>query len=67
MGEEYQYVVCALKNGKVDQAITDPYPFGDSNPAYARLMKMEFSYLTTKNHQLRIAGNVSLSSFKRNT
>lgn len=67
MGEDYLYLVCAFENGKMVMAVNDLYPFGDKNPAYARLMKMEFSYLTTKNHQLRIAGDVKLNSFKRNT
>lgn len=68
MGEDYQYVA-ALKNadGKVYGLVTDIYEWGYSNPGYARLMKMESTYLTTRNHQLRFTGNVNVSGFKRVT
>lgn len=67
MGEDYQYCICAVENGKVKTTVTDLYPFGDTNPAYARLMKMEYSYITSRQHQLRLMGNVSLNSLKKNT
>lgn len=77
MGEDYQYVIMLYTLG---QSIVDPNvktvigkmahnikPIGPKNVAYGRLMKMEYSFLTSKKHQLRLMGNVTLSSFKRNT
>lgn len=68
MGEDYQYVA-ALKDpeGKVYGLVTDVYEWGYENPGYARLMKMESTFLTTKNHQLRFTGNVNVTGFKRVT
>lgn len=68
MGEDYQYVVVALdKDGKCKYLLNDLLPYGDENPAYARLMRMDSSFLVSRAHQLRLQGNVSLTSFKRNT
>lgn len=68
MGEDYQYVVAECdSSGKVIALLTNLKPFGPNNPAYARLMRMEYSFLTDKYHQLKFAGDVSVSNFKRNT
>lgn len=68
MGEEYQYVL-GIKdmNGKCYGLVTDIYDWGYENPGYGRLMKMDSIFLTTKNHQLRLTGGVSISSYKKNT
>lgn len=69
MGAEYQYVVCGCDTtGKVISTLISPFPYGSKvNGGYGRLMHMPASYLTTKNHQLRLQGNVTLSALKRNT
>lgn len=72
MGEDYQYVVARplTKTNKDDPDVVlfnDIYPFGPENPAYGRLMKMDASYLTSRGHQLRLQGNVTLSNFRHNT
>lgn len=79
MGEDYQYIV-VLKhpdpnpdddptiNYQKSYALVIPiYEWGYENQGYGRLTKMESTFLTTKNHQLRLTGNVSVSSLKRNT
>lgn len=68
MGEEYQYVVLG-KNPKTSKSyfLTDLKPFGPKNKGYARLMRMDSAYLTTRNHQLRLQGNLQITNLKRNT
>lgn len=68
MGEEYQYVVIATTDAGVCKYFLSPLlPYGDTNPGYARLMRMDSTYLVTRAHQLRLQGNVQVSNFKRNT
>lgn len=67
MGEDYQYaIVQKKKDGTARFLLNNLKPFGVGNPAYGRLMRMEHSFLTDKHHQLKLAGDVSLSSYKRN-
>jgi hypothetical protein len=44
----------------------DLFPFGFENEGYARLMKMEATFLASRWHQLRLLGNVTVGDFKRN-
>lgn len=68
MGEEYQYVAIATDdNGICKFYLNKLAPYGDTNPGYARLMRMDSTYLVSRAHQLRLQGNVSLSGLKRNT
>lgn len=67
MGEDYQYVICAVIDDKVTYLLNDLRPFGTKNPGYARLMRMDSAYLTTRQHQLRLQGNLQITNFKRNT
>lgn len=68
MGERYMYVFCIMDSeNRLDQFFISPTPYGASNPGYGRLMSMEALYLTTRNHQLRCIGNLTISNFKRNT
>lgn len=68
MGEDYIYVGGVRnENGILKGLVASPYPWNYSNGGYARLMKMDSTFLTTKNHQLRLQGNVTVSSLKRNT
>lgn len=67
MGEDYQYVIGEIQNGKLKHFLNDIYPFGDTNPGYARLMRMDSAFLTTRKHQLRLQGNLKITNFKRNT
>ena len=68
MGEEYQYVVGVKDfDGKCYATVIDVYDWGYENPGYARLMRMDSVFLTTKNHQLRLQGGVNITSYKRNT
>lgn len=48
MGEDYQYVICAVIDDKVTYLLNDLRPFGTKNPGYARLMRMDSAYLTTR-------------------
>ena len=70
MGEDYQYVL--TKNPVFDPQVHKIHllsplnPFGPENPGYGRLMRMESTYLTDQFHQLRLSGNVQVSSLKRN-
>lgn len=68
MGEDYQYVFCSLEEdgNAVKYLLTPLTPFGPKNPGYGRLMRMEASYITSRKHQLRLHGNVTLSNFKKN-
>lgn len=67
MGEDYQYVCISVNDkGECKEFLTPLAPYGTSNPGYARLMRMDSSYLVSRAHQLRIQGNVQLSGFKRN-
>lgn len=67
MGEDYQYaIIQKKKDGTARFLLNNLKPFGTTNPAYGRLMRMEHSFLTDKHHQLKLAGDVSLSSYKRN-
>lgn len=68
MGEEYQYVAIALDHKKRCKFYLNSLtPYGSTNPGYARLMRMDSTYLVTRAHQLRLQGNVQVSGFKRNT
>lgn len=68
MGEEYQYVgVLKEANGLMVELFDDLYKFGEGTEGYARLTKMEVSFLNNRYHQLRLHGGVNISSFKRNT
>lgn len=67
MGIDYQYTVAVVNNGIVQQLLNDLYPFGKDNPGYARLGKMEATFLTSRGHQLRLQGDVNITGFKRNT
>lgn len=68
MGEDYQYILAVKdREGKVKNLVCDIYEWGYNNPGYARLMRMDSVFLTTKNHQLRLTGNVNISTFKRVT
>lgn len=68
MGEEYQYVACLVDEyGKVYRVFEKMSLQGEGTGGYARLMNMEVSFLTTRYHQLRLHGGVSISAFKRNT
>lgn len=67
MGEDYQYVAILTKDEVCKYYLNDLVPYGDMNPGYARLTRMDSSFLVSKAHQLRIQGNVQLSGFKRNT
>lgn len=67
MGEEYQYVVALVdKYGNVYRVFEKMTNEGIGSGGYARLMNMEVSFLTTRHHQLRLHGGVSISGFKRN-
>lgn len=67
MGEEYQYVACLVdKFDKVYRVFEKMTNSGEGTGGYGRLMNMEVSFLTTRHHQLRLHGGVSISSFKRN-
>lgn len=67
MGEEYQYVACLVNQyNKVYKVFEKMTNNGEGSGGYARLMSMEVSFLTTRYHQLRLHGGVSISSFKRN-
>lgn len=69
MGEDYQYIACLVNiDNQVYATVISVYDWGYTNPGYARLMNMDSTvFLTTKKHQLRLQGNVNISSFKRNT
>lgn len=66
MGDEYIYTVCQTDTKGDIKALLLPLTWGFENPGYARLMRMDSSYLTTRRHQLRLQGDVQLSAFKRN-
>lgn len=67
MGEEYQYVACLVNQyNKVFKVFEKMTAAGEGTGGYARLMFMEASFLTTRHHQLRLHGGVSISAFKRN-
>lgn len=67
MGEEYQYVACFVNQyNKVFKVFEKMTTAGEGTGGYARLMFMEASFLTTRHHQLRLHGGVSISAFKRN-
>lgn len=68
MGEDYMYVgLVRDKYRKPKGLVMTPFPWGFKHPGYARLMRMDSIFLTTRKHQLRLQGNVSVSSLKRNT
>lgn len=68
MGEEYQYIACIVNGyGEVSNLVVDVYDWGYDNPGYGRCTKFDAVFLTTRQHQLRLEGNVSIASFKRNT
>lgn len=68
MGEEYQYIaVLKDADGIAYALVEDVYDWGYTNCGYGRLMHMDSVFLTTKNHQLRLQGNVNVTSLKRNT
>ena len=68
MGEDYEYIGCAMDSqGNMSAFLMSPFPYGYKNKGYGRLMFMGAAYLTTCKHQLRLQGNVSISAFKRNT
>lgn len=68
MGEEYIYIAAIRgENGTLKELVCSPYPWGYSHGGYGRLMKMDSVFLTTRDHQLRLQGNVQVSSLKRNT
>lgn len=68
MGEEYQYIACVVNAyGEVTNLIVDVYDWGYNNPGYGRCTKFDAVFLTTRQHQLRLEGNVSIASLKRNT
>lgn len=68
MGEEYQYIaVLKDADGIAYALVEDIYDWGYDNPGYGRLMHMDSVFLTTRNHQLRLQGNVNITAFKRNT
>lgn len=72
MGEDYQYVIViktVSEDGtvKTSKMAHNVKPIGPKNPAYGRLMRMEYSFLTSKRHQLRLMGNVQISNLKVNT
>ena len=66
MGEDYQYIAFLCDNEKVVRLLTSYIPFGFDNIGYGRLTRMDSAFLTTKYHQLRLEGNVVLSSLKKN-
>lgn len=67
MGEDYQYIGCLCDSDKCVNFFTEAIAnFGFGNPGYGRLTRMDSAFLTTKYHQLRLQGNVSLTSFKKN-
>lgn len=68
MGEDYQYIaVLKDADGIAYALVENVYDWGYDNPGYARLMHMDSVFLTTRNHQLRLQGNVNITGFKRNT
>lgn len=68
MGEEYQYVAIAIdETGRCRYYLNSLTPYGDTNPGYGRLMRMDSTYLVSRAHQLRLQGNVQVSGLKRNT
>jgi len=68
MGEDYQYIaVLKDADGIAYALVENVYDWGYDNPGYARLMHMDSVFLTTRNHQLRLQGNVNVTGFKRNT
>lgn len=72
MGEEYMYIF-ALKeineenNTSTFTLFTNLGQSNSDNPAYGRLMRMDSVFLTTKDHQLRLTGNVNVTALKKNT
>lgn len=68
MGQRYIYFILGANEDKtIHYALTPITPWGEGNKSYGRLLKMEYGLLTTRQHQLRLAGNFTVSSFKRNT
>lgn len=68
MGEDYQYIaVLKDADGIAYALVENVYEWGYENPGYARLMHMDSVFLTTRQHQLRLQGNVNVTAFKRNT
>lgn len=72
MGEKYIYVAVKKKiTAGIEKAVslvTSLKPWTELNTGYGRLMDMDsITYLDDKYHQLRVQGNVQVSSFKRNT
>ena len=67
MGEDYIYTVGLVENGKVTALLHGLLPWNYKHPTYQKLNLMDSVLLTTRTHQLRLQGNVSVSGFKRNT
>lgn len=73
MGEEYQYIPVVVQHDlqiPSEQRVMLCAPLEESGPGttgYVRNMMMEMTFLNDRYHQLRIPGNLNVSSFKRNT
>lgn len=67
MGEEYQYIPVVVDADNNITLCADLAEQGEGTTGYARLMSMEVTFLTDRYHQLRVPGNLKITSFKRNT
>lgn len=73
MGDEYQYIPVVVQHDlqiPSEQRVMLCAPLEESGPGttgYVRNMMMEMTFLNDRYHQLRIPGNLNVSSFKRNT
>lgn len=72
MGEEYQYIPIIVEKNPVNKdfpvRLCAPLQeSGKGTAGYGRLMSMEITFLNDRYRQLRIPGNLQVSSFRRNT